>query len=69
MANLFRQAKQLLDKRAIGLELTEEEQEVVNVAIIPLNLRGCPFSDGITIAEGLEELAKIVEEENAKEEG
>lgn len=62
MSNIFRQAKQLLDKKDIGLGLTEEERELVAAAMIPFNIRDCPLPDNITIAEGLEELAKIVEE-------
>lgn len=59
MANLFRQALEILDKNG---ERTEEERELLNTALIPLHIRGCPFPDDMTIAEDLEELAKIVEE-------
>jgi len=59
MANLFRQALEILGKNG---EKTEEERKLLNTALIPLNIRGCPFPNDITIGEGLEELAKIVEE-------
>jgi len=59
--NLFKQAKQLLDKKDSGAELTEEELRLVNTAIIPLMVKADGlFSEDITIAEGLEELAKII---------
>jgi len=60
MNNLFRQALGILNAK--NGERTEEEQELLNTALIPLNIRGCPLPENITIAEGLEELAKIVEE-------
>ena len=62
--NIFKEAKELWDNKD-GREMTEEEQEIIATAIIPLNLRSCPFPDDITIAEGLEELTKIVEEAHA----
>ena len=58
MTNLFRQAKQFLDRKD---SLTDEEQGLVNTAIIPLML--LPEYNDIPISQGLEELAKIVEEE------
>lgn len=61
--NLFRQAKQLLDKKDNGAELTEEERELLNTALIPLTLRDCPLPDDISIGEALDELARIVDEE------
>ena len=59
MSNLFRQAKELLDTKR-GSELTEQELDLVSQAIAPLLILPA-FSD-ITISEGLEELAKILEE-------
>lgn len=63
MTNLFREAKQLLDKKESGAQLTEEELKLINTAVIPLMVRtwGGVFPKDITIGEGLEELAKIVE--------
>jgi len=61
--NLFREAKQLLDKKDAGGELTDDELRLIHTAIIPLNLNtGGFFPEDITLGEGLEELAKIVEE-------
>ncbi|MBU1082467.1 MAG: hypothetical protein KKB59_18420 [Spirochaetes bacterium] len=60
MANIFREAKQLLDKKDSGIELTAEEQLTVNAADIPLTLLKM-FND-MTTDEGLGELAKMVEE-------
>jgi len=63
MTNIFRQAKQLLDKKDAGGELTEEELHLINTAILPLmgKIDGiCP--QATTIGEGLEELANTVEE-------
>jgi len=59
--NIFREAKHLLDTKK-GSEMNEEELLTINAATIPLNIRGCPFPDDMTIGECLEELAKIVEE-------
>lgn len=62
MTNLFRQARQLLDKKDSGAELTEEELGLVNTAIIPLMVKTHGvFPEDIAIGQGLEELAKIVE--------
>jgi len=58
MSNLFRQAKELLDKKDAGAELTEEELQLINTAIIPLMI----IPEDITIGEGLERLAKMMEE-------
>ena len=60
MTNLYRQAKQLLDKKDAGAELTEEELQLINTAIIPLMTN---FNGDITISDGLEELAKMAEQE------
>jgi len=63
MTNIFRQAKQLLDTKR-GDEMTEEELQLINTAIIPLMVKtDGVFPEDITLAEGLEELAKIFEEE------
>ena len=59
MANLFRQALEILDKNG---ERTEEERTLLNTALIPLNIHGCPFLDDMTIGECLEEMARMVEE-------
>ena len=70
MANLFREAKQLLDKRDNGSELTEEEAELVATAIIPLMI--LPEYNDTPISQGLLELAKMMDGEKArvtKEEG
>lgn len=60
MPNIFREAKQLLDKKDAGGELTAEELLTDNAADIPLTLLKM-FND-INTPEGLEALAKIVEE-------
>jgi len=63
--NLFGQAKQLLDKKDNGAELTKEELRLVNTAIIPLMVKTYGvFPEDITIGEGLEELAKMVTVDN-----
>ena len=61
MANIFRQALEVLDTK--NGDRTEEERELLNTALIPLNIRGCPFPDDMTIGECLEELARMVERE------
>lgn len=58
--NLYRQAKQLLDKEDAGRNLTDDENTLVNTAMIPL-LAG-RFPDSMTISEGLEELATMFKE-------
>lgn len=58
--NIFREAKQLLRDKPVS-EMDEEELHIVNAATIPLNLLKM-FNDKTT-DEGLEELAKIVEDE------
>ncbi|MBA7632705.1 hypothetical protein ES703_40258 [subsurface metagenome] len=67
--NIFRQAKQLLDKKDAGAELTEEEQELVStVTAFVANETPKAFPDDeMLVSSGLEELAKIVEE--AKQNG
>lgn len=65
MTNFFREAKQLLDKKDAGGELSEEELKLINTAIIPLMIKADGvFPNDITIAEGLEELANMI---NGKE--
>ena len=58
--NIYRQAKELLDRKHDN-KLTEEEYQLINTAIIPLMITNVLGKD-ITLREGLEELAKIVEE-------
>ncbi|GAI63941.1 unnamed protein product, partial [marine sediment metagenome] len=55
--NIFRQAAELLKAKDNGAELTEEELELINIAIIPMTIHGCPLPEDIPIGEGLEELA------------
>ena len=63
MTNIFRQAKGLLDKKDAGGELTKEELQLINTAIIPLMVKTDGlFPEDITIGKGLEELAKILGE-------
>lgn len=57
--NIFREAKALLDRKT-GPEMTDDELELVATAIIPL-LRLPQYSD-VTIADGLEAIARLVEE-------
>ncbi len=61
--NIFRRARQLLRDKPPS-EMTEDELEVVKIATMPLLLLR-QFSDK-PIDEGLEELAKIVEEAKQK---
>ena len=66
MPNLFRQAAELLKAKDNGAELTEEELQLVATAGIPLDINtGGFFPEDITTAEGLEMLAKMVEEANS----
>lgn len=63
--NIFRQAKQLLDTKK-GSEMTEEELQLIGTAVIPLMVKfDGIFPEDFTIGEGLEELAKMVEEARA----
>lgn len=62
MTNIFRQARELLEKKDSGAQLTEEELQLLNTAIIPLMVTNGIFPKDITISEGLEELAKMVGE-------
>ena len=60
MPNIFRQAADLLKTKS-GPEMSEEELQLINTAIIPLIVKtNGIFPDDITIGEGLEELAKMV---------
>ena len=62
--NIFREARRLLDKKDKGAELTEEEMHLLSAAQIPMNVRDSPIPQDIPIHEGLEELAKMVDESN-----
>ncbi|GAJ23695.1 unnamed protein product [marine sediment metagenome] len=62
MTNIYRQAKQLLDKRGAGGEISWEEFQLIKKAELALILRGCPLPEDMPLAECLEELAKSVEE-------
>lgn len=57
--NIFREAKQLLESKN-GRDMSEEERELVNIALIPLLL--LPEYNDVPIARGLEDLAQILEE-------
>ncbi|GAI95865.1 unnamed protein product [marine sediment metagenome] len=59
MANIFREAKQLLETKSI-LEMTQEEVLTVNAAQIPLDI--LPEFNHMTTLEGLEVLARLLEE-------
>lgn len=60
--NIFRQAAELLKAKDNGAELTDEEIDLVWAAITPvINMPG----PDMTVAEGLEMLAKLVEANNA----
>lgn len=58
MANIFREARELLHTKN-GSDMTEEEQELVCAAMIPLFL--LPEYEDIHVGEGLDKLAKIVD--------
>ena len=63
MTNIFRQAKDLLDKKDAGGELTQAELQLIATAEIPLMVKADGLSsEDITIGEGLEKLARILEE-------
>lgn len=65
MANIFRQALELLDKKDGGGELTEEETRLVNSAeSFTANLlpKLKPEYDELPVSGGLEELARMVEQ-------
>ena len=62
MTNIYRQAKQLLDKRDTGGEISWEELQLIKTAELPLILRGCPLPEDMPEGECLEELAQMVEQ-------
>ncbi|MBA7712702.1 hypothetical protein ES703_121689 [subsurface metagenome] len=62
MTNIFREAKQLLDKRDAGGELTKEELQLIATAEIPFLIRNCPYLKDMAVRDCLETLAQIVEE-------
>ncbi len=57
--NIYRQAAELLDKNH-DYKLSEKERQLINTAIIPLMITNVLGKD-ITLREGLEELAKLVD--------
>ena len=59
--NIFRQAKQLLDKKDAGGELTQDELHLIAAAEIPLLVSRCPSLKDMPVGDCLEVLAKIVE--------
>jgi len=61
MTNIFRQAKQLLDKKDAGGELTQAELQLIATAEIPFLIRNCPYLNDMPVRDCLETLAKIVE--------
>jgi len=61
MTNIFRQAKQLLDKKDAGGELSEEELKLIATAEIPFLIRNCPYLNDMPVRDCLETLAEIVE--------
>jgi len=63
--NIFRQAQALLQQKPIS-EMNEEELHIVNAATIPLTM--LKMFNGKTTDEGLDELAKIVEDKDHAEE-
>ncbi|MBA7696962.1 hypothetical protein ES703_105620 [subsurface metagenome] len=63
MPNIFREAKQLLDKKDAGAQLSEEEQGLIDLALM-MPLLMLPKYNDTPLSDGLEELAKLVEEKN-----
>ena len=61
MTNIFRQARQLLDKKDAGGELTEEELQLIATAELPFLIRNCPYLKDMPVRDCLETLAQIVE--------
>ncbi len=57
--NIYRQAAELLDKNH-DYKLSEEERQLIDTALIQLMTTKVSRKD-ITLREGLEELAKLVE--------
>ena len=68
MANIYRQAKELLDKKDAGGEISWSEFQLIKTAELPLILRGCPLPEDMPLGECLKELAQIVERANLTEE-
>ena len=58
--NIFRQAKWLLDHKS-GTAMTEEESDLVSLAILPV-IYSPYLAEDMTVGNGLEVLAKAVEE-------
>lgn len=58
--NIYRRAKQLLDKRDAG-SITWDEFQLINEALLPLNFPYGPFPEEMPIGDCLEELAKMVD--------
>ena len=61
MTNLFRQAKNLLDKKDAGGELSWEEFQLIATAEIPFLVSKCPSLKDMKVRDCLEVLAEIVE--------
>ena len=61
MTNIFREAKDLLDKKDAGGELSWEELKLIATAEIPFLIRNCPYLRDMPVRDCLETLAKIVE--------
>jgi len=59
--NIFREAKNLLDKRDAGGELSWEEFQLIATAEIPFLIRKCPYLKDMPTRDCLETLAQIVE--------
>jgi len=62
MANLFSEALDLIDSKS-QFDMTEEEKATVGAAMIPLMV--LPRYKDTPIGEGLKELSKIIEENEA----
>ena len=59
--NIFREARQLLNKKDAGAELTDQDWEVWGAAMAVLNNPACPLPHDMTVAECLEELSAMIE--------
>jgi len=68
MPNIFKQAKQLLDKTAAGAELNEEDRKVWGAAMALLNNPACPLPDDMAVGKCLEELVAISQAEGESDE-
>ena len=61
MENIFREALRCLDSKK-GVEMSDAERNLIAAAEIPLMVKTeSIFPEGITISEGLEMLANMVE--------